>query len=1107
MPVCASCSAVLAGRSLMAFSQQSVGWLVLSLLLLVAFVAFVMYWKINHWAFAALGEALQEKGWKFLGLREKRCPKLREVDLQLRQLARSAPFNRAFDSQRPALPYYLLLNASSHGCSSLLDALSCSWERSEEFYAPQSEAPAGSYRALRWWRNQDALFVAPCTIHPFETSESSDCAAVIRRIIQHRRQRPIDALVLYISARELDPAHEQLLIQRAEQLRKLVLLCQQVGSTAPPIQLFIGEIDHLEGFDAFARSLPKEEGERTWGSYVEAPAPGLTWATQGGKALERLHGALHLRCQQASLHEERPQDWSSIYRFTQRIQKLQAPLELFLRALFPSSPDPCSLRQVLLVGSRASTCSFAANILPQGRLRDLHRPEQSLRARRSQAQWGRVGLTLGALVGLLVWSLPYLSARENREIQASFRALILSANAERTAEDLRESLRASARLHRKLDRLHDTPGLRYGLGMNQSQILLGPARAHFVRLVNQGPLAPFFRKSREQIQSLLREQKALSHSQLLELRAALTPYLLLTKGKTPRALPDTSTYTQALQKILLQRLSDDGSTKDRIESRRIAEQYLRAIAIDPSLRIAQIDELARNAQTRLYDKASLQTRVRELVSTFQDKGISIDPRSIVAAPKAGATANTIAFGYTRDGYQEFLKPALKNLATTLAQESWLQSKARSEADWERILSQVYLEQYQSRWESFVKSIRFNLEEASKALALEHDRRALRFQQTYESLANTLQYNTQYKPLSGQAQGLSEMAMHFLPLIRFAQPQKRDPSAQKSDLERYLDLLRVLDRSSHDDAHREIRELRAQAQALSQLQGAPWNKWFAQRLVAPFDHHGRALVRVQQDDSQASWCSLAKRLRREIFQHYPFRAQASKGSDLEALTELLHPSQGLLWRKVDDQLGTWVARRGSRFVAAPGAKAILQPRILVFLNAAWRLSRTLFPGQSASPSLELEIEAKPQSRVHRTRFEWGHQRYNYSNGPEHAKKLRWPSASKQPTALFEARHSQGSIHRFFQGPWSLFQLLESGQPRREAKGSFFSLRWRSSGHRGPEVSLRLRPISSKGAWGKAKAGSFMQLFRQRAFIHPPMQLFRHSPACSEPSTHSLSTKRK
>lgn len=1076
----------------MALANLALGWLALPCMLLAALLLFCGARGLSP---AGLVAALGERTWGRFEPAQRSALRLRQVDQELRQLARRIP--SGFAAKGQPLPRYLLLNASSQDTEQFVNALSCSWERSEAARCEAKATPSLGSAGFRWWRNQDAMILEPCSSYLQGVAAPSELRGCLRKILRHQRQHSFDAVLLLISAQDLRPAFEQTLSERGQRLREAVQLWQQTSGDAPPLQLIIDEVDRVEGFDAFAQCLREDERNRNWGSYIEPPTPAQSWALQGQKALGRLHAALHQRCQQAMLLEGEPLESGAIYRFTQRIQEMQAPLESFLHALFPSSQGPYALRHLFLSGHHAGGCNFAAKILHEGQLRDSLAVRSERRAREKKERLGRIGLALGIACGLMVWTLPYLSARENRGLQAELRSLTLAARVEGTPQERQALLESSARLHRKLDRLGGAPGLRYGLGMNQSPTLVDPARALFVGLMNQGPLAPLFSQSAQRMEDLLRQDGSLDAAQLEELRAVLLPYVLLTQSEQSPSASEISNYAAELRASILPRLRDDGSSKMRIEAEGIAQQYLQAIADVPSLRQPGQGARTLAARHRLLDEATLRTRVRHLVQKLRDKGPAIDPRSVAPDSKASAALAPVPFGYTREGYNSFAKKSLHELANTLQRESWLHPDPQSAQGWAILLRKIYLEEYQAHWQKFVDGITFPFAGAAPALPLEHDRRSLSFQQAYQSLANTLQHNTQWSIAApeGGPKAATPMALHFLPLIRFAQ-------ADKPDLQSYLELLRVLDREGAALEQSEVSRLSAQAMALAARQPDPWKAWFARRLGAAFDQEAKARIRHEQQIGQASWCTLVQSMKRDLFQHYPFAAQASKESRLESLSQLLHPSQGLLWKRVDAQLATWVTRRGSRFVANPSAKVKLHPRLLAFLNAAWRLSQSLFTGPASDLQLELKIEARPQSQVHRTRFEWGHQRYIYSNGPERAQRIRWPADSKRPVALFEARHSQGSVHRYFQGPWALFHLLESGSPRRESKGSYFSLRWKSKVHPGAIVSMRLRPLGQKGAWAKAKSGSLLKVFRNPALTHPPGRLFLQSPSCPNPSSHSI-----
>lgn len=251
-------------------------------------------------------------------------------------------------------PWVLLLGEKSAGKSSIAASLT-SGRRTTLLLREKLLALEGT----DWHFYNDGVVIDPIGDLPAATADSADGKAwrsILDAIEAHRPERPLDAIVLAVSARTLLQTDYDSRQHLAEQCYEQLFTLQKHFEFAYPVYVVVSQCDAIKGFCAF------------WQAQGEGWQPGMWGWSNPGLQEERAMAdcvasawdilADNLRRQQieaAASGRDIP-DSDGFFLFPEHFAKLQAPLGGFLDVVFRPSVYHASfyLRGIYCTGSPAA---------------------------------------------------------------------------------------------------------------------------------------------------------------------------------------------------------------------------------------------------------------------------------------------------------------------------------------------------------------------------------------------------------------------------------------------------------------------------------------------------------------------------------------------------------------------------------------------------------------------------------------------------------------------------------------------------------------------------------------------------------------------------------
>jgi type VI secretion system protein ImpL len=285
------------------------------------------------------------------------------------------------------VPWCLMVGEEGSGRSALL----ASAMRERQYGRPDDKALTED--GWSFWFLDEGLVIDVRGALLVEGAARAEALELIRRA---RRRRPIDSVVLTISASDLDRPEAEVRA-RAEKLCHALRAIHDTLGVRCPIYVLITQADAIPGFSAFCRALPSPMREHMfgWSSPNPLTAPyATTWVDE---AMDTLYGSL-CRAQLAllsvggePLEDESVRDGA--FTFAAALRARTEPLRLFLDSCFKASvyEEHLWLRGLYFCGDPSSAASRGSTpVRPLAFLGDLLRkkvfPERRL-ARPAIRSW------------------------------------------------------------------------------------------------------------------------------------------------------------------------------------------------------------------------------------------------------------------------------------------------------------------------------------------------------------------------------------------------------------------------------------------------------------------------------------------------------------------------------------------------------------------------------------------------------------------------------------------------------------------------------------------------------------------------------------------------
>jgi len=260
---------------------------------------------------------------------------------------------------RYRMPWIFMLGESGVGKSALL-AGSGLPKQMEEF----SDPTAG----CTWWFFAGGIVIDVAghyVLDPQGQAGERGWRNVLRQLVQHRPERPADAIVLAIPSTDLtDPSNSEsgYIAAKAERLYASLWAAQRTLGIRLPIYILVTKCNALPGFQPFAQALPDRLLDDMIGWSSPYPLDTVFSESWVDEAIETVHSDL-LRLQlELFAARDRIEGVDEVFQLPHDLRRMSAPLAQYLRLLFRESAyhETFFLRGIYFTGDAGE----AAAVMP-----------------------------------------------------------------------------------------------------------------------------------------------------------------------------------------------------------------------------------------------------------------------------------------------------------------------------------------------------------------------------------------------------------------------------------------------------------------------------------------------------------------------------------------------------------------------------------------------------------------------------------------------------------------------------------------------------------------------------------------------------------------------
>jgi len=151
----------------------------------------------------------------------------------------------------------------------------------------------------------------------------------------------------------------------------------------------------------------------------------------------------------------------------------------------------------------------------------------------------------------------------------------------------------------------------------------------------------------------------------------------------------------------------------------------------------------------------------------------------------------------------------------------------------------------------------------------------------------------------------------------------------------------------------------------------------------------------------------------VINKYPFDPNSLQDASLDQIYAIFGPT-GDAWKKLNDDVKSFVLKVGSRYDANPAASVKPSPTFVAFLNRVGRLSETLYPSGSQPAHFSYTLKQMP-SNLEGVEVKIGSEKLE---GEGAQKTFVWTGASDN----VDVTTKSGDPLDSFSGPWAVFKFV-------------------------------------------------------------------------------------
>jgi len=897
------------------------------------------------------------------------------------------------------LPWYLLLGFPQSGKSSLLK-----YESESTWRKIGSHRESDSGHDCDWWLADQAVVVdiAGRYLQPDENRSDSQWQRFAELLQRNRKPQAVNAVIVVVSAAELQDVEEENLRQRAGLLKQRLHDLQSSSQARIPFYLVVSKCDLLTGFSDYFASIPSEERHQVWGVALTPEAGAEDIMSKLAALQKTLHALLPQRLQsERDAHRRR-----DMVAFPSQLQRLVSRLSPFTNMLAPhsESANVPLLRGIYLTAAAAQSCRhFSDHLFRDVFFADAMPKHPAQGSQRTSAVLHRLSTAAIVTVTILLltcWVTAFIF--QQRDITAARKLLSRYEHAHPVDAmeghlTLTEADKAIAMLERAMAQGPRNTRRVAMLGMRDTRLNEAIQSSYDAALEQQWLPA---------LSENLRRRLLSHNDDFDEQFSALKAWLMLVEpahrdmGYLQHWISNSNTVDQAQRDLINARLQQLYKRKPSF-----------ALPIDNKAAILPIQEklLAVSMPDRIYEqwKANYSGQVLALKPQL---GSNVDE---VFSARENFTWN-IPLLYTADVFHTLSfdedMPELKQLERDwwVLGDAALPLDSRQRKNIVQALRERYSRDYASTWKNIFNAL--SLKRANDSTSLLAQLRTLSDTET-SPLAALLR-------ISGEHTRLLEGRF---PAVAISQEKTAALTATLAELRNWLNTIYHAD----DIGGAALQTTSAGNGVLS-----PPRKTlaFANELPSPVADWVATLARnasnsiskTASGSLETAWRQqVADFCRANIGDRYPFRRDAAQTVNYGDFVDYFRVGgieDSFVRSKLSDAIDhhSWTSRSG--------ATIQLSTQTLRMLQQAQKIRSAFFNGQQAGFSYRI-TPARMSENLQRFEISTGSTHFEYSHGPRLATQFDWP----QPDDILETRFtslSDSKVTRSYTGVWALFRLLDA-----------------------------------------------------------------------------------
>ncbi len=995
---------------------------------------------------------------------------------------RSAAGVRLGAGARYQVPWYLVMGPSGSGKSTLLRSSGLHFPHDDDAWL-EARGEGGTEHCDGWLTDQ-AFFIDTAGRYTTEPAERTGWRALLRLLRSARRRRPVDGVLLTLSARELADAAGSQLRARVRVIRERLGELEATLGVRPPVLLIVTGLDRLAGYPAFmsVSGNPGQSGH--WGVATAS-------RTDPGETAQRLQvQAEQIRRRAMLATDTEDTDAAGVLAFIAEMRPLTRGLSEFLRLLLRPDPylGPPLVQAVHLTGNAPAQPTLSPGLFAEAVV-PLARGVRLAPGRRLRRRIAAAALLVGA-VGIVAL-IGYRTAELYQQRLAQSAAV-----AEGVAEATESMAAGSGEPGAALRALQRLQGLEADLGGSAetglgSALALDPGRGPIqglsrglhelsVTVAGEGLLPDAVDVLRQRLEALVEEWPEWDAQERAAHRAAYREVV-----EAWVRLVDGVDGEGSVADLLAGLVADERGAGAQEGQTSLVRGLSRALA-EPSQWEAARERLDTAAGRERLEQARKHLRTPARTEAVKERMLAgaaadLPPLELEAiapgtASAVWATERPVAGVFRGEAWESRLQPALEEVVDELSHPDLVlgrDEKQVLQAEQARALAEAvearYLRAFVDHWLEWLGSLRWRSAEDLRERARQLDKAAEggALAALLEGIHAHLGAHVGQDPAAvldrppAQALGGYRHDPRGLQLVALMAPDEDDEVAPLAEVARAL--AKVADRlegvSSAADPGAGALEC-----AVEVLQGEEdgcslraAEMAVAQALRPASGAVEQALEPLLLGGVDAAWdrlregvaAELNERWRAQVVEGYRDRLAGrfpldAEGADaaLADFEAFFAPDQGALWQFKAEHLAPFLrgrdAQGGERQWRGAGLGIATEAREAYHTAAQIRDGLFDDAGQA-----RLRYRVSPEANADLTDMRWESEgkSLRYHNGPPVSADLRWPRSTPRPARITAVSTHESTVRSIeADGPWALFRLLRRADEREQVRSNAVRAQW-------------------------------------------------------------------